>query len=138
MFFALCSLISDLLLLVVLALCTSYINVYMVSKTRKVALVCVVYAEGSAAGGAAYVRYVVPTPDDEEATVEYDLDEEDEEWLQQHNHKVLQVLPTHRVCSWMVLCKTSHNHTVTATALFMCDRASAVCRLLTLPSVSLP
>ena len=32
----------------------------------------------------AYVRYVVPTPDDEEATVEYDLDEEDEEWLQQY------------------------------------------------------
>ena len=47
--------------------------------------------EGAAAGGAAYVRYVVPTPDDEEATVEYDLDEEDEEWLQRHNHKVLQL-----------------------------------------------
>lgn len=27
---------------------------------------------------------MVPTPDDEEATVEYDLDEEDEEWLQHH------------------------------------------------------
>jgi hypothetical protein len=27
---------------------------------------------------------VVPTPDDEEATVEYDLDEEDEDWLQHH------------------------------------------------------
>lgn len=38
-----------------------------------------------AAGQSAYVRYVVPTPDDQEATVEYDLDEEDEEWLQKHN-----------------------------------------------------
>ena len=49
-----------------------------------------VCAEGAAASGAAYVRYVVPTPDDEEATVEYDLDEEDEEWLKRHNHKVPQ------------------------------------------------
>ena len=48
----------------------------------------VVCVEGAAAGKSAYVRYVVPTPDDEEATVEYDLDEEDEEWLQLHNHKV--------------------------------------------------
>lgn len=55
---------------------------------------CCVCIEGSAARGAAYVRYVVPTPDDEEATVEYDLDEEDEEWLQQHNHKVLQLSQT--------------------------------------------
>ena len=39
----------------------------------------------TAAGQSAYVRYVVPTPDDQEATVEYDLDEEDEEWLQKHN-----------------------------------------------------
>lgn len=46
------------------------------------------FTEGAAAGRSAYIRYVVPTPDDEEATVEYDLDEEDEEWLQQHNHKV--------------------------------------------------
>lgn len=48
----------------------------------------IVYAEGATAGKSAYIRYVVPTPDDEEATVEYDLDEEDEEWLQKHNHKV--------------------------------------------------
>ncbi len=45
-------------------------------------------AEGAAGGKSAYIRYVVPTPDDEEATVEYDLDEEDEEWLQQHNSQV--------------------------------------------------
>ena len=51
----------------------------------------IVFAEGAAAGRSAYIRYVVPTPDDEEATVEYDLDEEDEEWLQQHNHKVLRM-----------------------------------------------
>ena len=35
-------------------------------------------------GKSAYIRYVVPTPDDEEATVEYDLDEDDEEWLQRY------------------------------------------------------
>ena len=46
-------------------------------------------AGGAAAGKSAYVRYVVPTPDHEEATVEYDLDEEDEQWLQQHNRQVI-------------------------------------------------
>ncbi|KAL0043638.1 hypothetical protein WJX79_010663 [Trebouxia sp. C0005] len=40
--------------------------------------------ENAKGGKSAYIRYVVPTPDDEEATVEYDLDEEDEEWLQHH------------------------------------------------------
>ncbi|KAL0040967.1 hypothetical protein WJX77_000497 [Trebouxia sp. C0004] len=40
--------------------------------------------ENATGGKSAYIRYVVPTPDDEEATVEYDLDEEDEEWLQHH------------------------------------------------------
>ena len=54
-------------------------------------------AEGAAAGKSAYIRYVVPTPDDEEATVEYDLDEEDEEWLQKHNHKVQRELHVYRL-----------------------------------------
>ncbi|KAL0045735.1 hypothetical protein WJX82_003086 [Trebouxia sp. C0006] len=40
--------------------------------------------ESATGGKSAYIRYVVPTPDDEEATVEYNLDEEDEEWLQHH------------------------------------------------------
>ena len=66
----------------------------------KVTVVCVMCIEGAAAGRAAYVRYVVPTPDDEEATVEYDLDEEDEEWLQRHNHKVPQLLHT---CHFQIL-----------------------------------
>ena len=61
---------------------------------------CHVYLEGATAGRAAYIRYVVPTPDDEEATVEYDLDEEDEEWLQRHNHKVPQLLHT---CHFQIL-----------------------------------
>ena len=47
-----------------------------------------VTADGAVAGKSAYIRYVVPTPDDEEATVEYDLDEEDEQWLQQHSRHV--------------------------------------------------
>ncbi len=42
------------------------------------------FAENATGGKSAYIRYVVPTPDDEEATVEYNLDEEDEEWLQHH------------------------------------------------------
>lgn len=45
-------------------------------------------AEGLNAAKSAYIRYVVPTPDDQEATVEYDLDEEDEDWLQEHNLRV--------------------------------------------------
>ena len=45
-------------------------------------------AEAADVGQSAYIRYVVPTPDDQEATVEYDLDEEDEEWLQKHNSHV--------------------------------------------------
>ncbi|KAL4431305.1 hypothetical protein ABPG75_006561 [Micractinium tetrahymenae] len=32
-----------------------------------------------------YIRYVQPTPDDLDLAVEYDLDEEDEEWLAQFN-----------------------------------------------------
>ena len=48
-------------------------------------------AEGAHAGKSSYIRYVVPTPDDEEATVEYDLDEEDEQWLQQHNRQVCNI-----------------------------------------------
>lgn len=35
-----------------------------------------------------YVRYLEPTPDDLDLTVEYDLDEEDEEWLEDFNDKV--------------------------------------------------
>lgn len=45
-------------------------------------------ADALGIGKSAYIRYVVPTPDDQEATVEYDLDEEDEEWLQKHNSHV--------------------------------------------------
>ncbi|KAL6776376.1 hypothetical protein ACKKBG_A20895 [Auxenochlorella protothecoides x Auxenochlorella symbiontica] len=32
-----------------------------------------------------YTRYVQPTPDELELAIEYDLDEEDEEWLEAHN-----------------------------------------------------
>ena len=49
-------------------------------------------------GRSAYIRYVVPTPDDQEATVEYDLDEEDEEWLQKHNSRV-RLLSAHQETS---------------------------------------
>jgi hypothetical protein len=35
-----------------------------------------------------YVRYLEPTPDDLDLQVEYDLDEEDEAWLEDFNEKV--------------------------------------------------
>ena len=35
-----------------------------------------------------YVRYLEPTPDDLDLQVEYDLDEEDEEWLEAFNERV--------------------------------------------------
>jgi hypothetical protein len=34
---------------------------------------------------APYFRYVQPTPDDQDMTIEYDLDEEDEAWLERYN-----------------------------------------------------
>lgn len=35
-----------------------------------------------------YVRYLEPTPDDLDLSVEYDVDEEDEEWLEVFNERV--------------------------------------------------
>ena len=58
------------------------------SPSLSLTIIATIAADGVAASKSAYIRYVVPTPDDEEATVEYDLDEEDEQWLQQYSRQV--------------------------------------------------
>lgn len=39
----------------------------------------------------AYLRYMQPTPDDLDQAIEYDLDEEDEKWLEKYNKKGIQL-----------------------------------------------
>ena len=45
-------------------------------------------AAAAAAADPPYVRYVGPTPDDMDLAIEYDLDEEDEQWLEAYNEQV--------------------------------------------------
>jgi hypothetical protein len=40
---------------------------------------------GRAGNSTAYIRYKQPTVDDLDGTVEYDMDDEDDAWLQQFN-----------------------------------------------------
>lgn len=42
-------------------------------------------AQAALASDPPYIRYVQPTPDDQDLAIEYDLDEEDEEWLAEYN-----------------------------------------------------
>lgn len=42
-------------------------------------------AEAALASDPPYFRYVQPTPDDLDLAIEYDLDDEDEDWLEEHN-----------------------------------------------------
>ena len=37
---------------------------------------------------AGYIRYVAPTPEEQEAMLEYDMDSDDEEWLAQYERQL--------------------------------------------------
>jgi hypothetical protein len=45
-------------------------------------------AQAALASDPPFIRYVQPTPDDVDLSIEYDLDEEDEEWLAKYNESV--------------------------------------------------